>query len=337
MSETPEFDPYAAAVDPATPAAHLADIARDHAALRPQVALHPNSYPGLLEWLGSLADPVVDAALRQRNGGSSTHHTPSPVSAPRKRSLGLILGLSGAGVVVIALVVALAVANVMESYGPLDKAWAKQAVERVSGSESFHESTAADRSTLYEDPQQIQNYLDDACALVSTAATPIAGFTSVDAFATDTFMLEFSFPVDSSGDFATDTVGARLRLFHTVENADDYREQFERQLERCTDYTHDEGAAYFSNVQEVEVDGADAAYTWDEVDESGGPADVTEYADWMHGVVFKENSVILFSAGGAYAPGLAPGLTLADLDLSADYLERNRTAILYAMEDYGDA
>ncbi|WP_258934852.1 hypothetical protein [Nesterenkonia pannonica] len=36
--------------------------------MRPQIAEHPNAYPGLLDWLGGLGDPDVDAALASRSG-----------------------------------------------------------------------------------------------------------------------------------------------------------------------------------------------------------------------------------------------------------------------------
>jgi phosphoglycolate phosphatase-like HAD superfamily hydrolase len=34
--------------------------------LRPHVARNPATYPALLDWLGALGDPEVDAALRSR-------------------------------------------------------------------------------------------------------------------------------------------------------------------------------------------------------------------------------------------------------------------------------
>lgn len=54
------------AADPGTPPQMLADIAALRADLRPIVAGNPSSYPGLLEWLGSLGEPAVDAALAAR-------------------------------------------------------------------------------------------------------------------------------------------------------------------------------------------------------------------------------------------------------------------------------
>jgi hypothetical protein len=54
------------AADPSTPPADLADLAYRHAELRPLVAGNPAAYQGLLEWLGSLGDPVVDAVIAAR-------------------------------------------------------------------------------------------------------------------------------------------------------------------------------------------------------------------------------------------------------------------------------
>jgi hypothetical protein len=56
----------AQALDPATPLADLAKIVQEAPHLRPQVAANPSTYPALLDWLGALGDPQVDAALRSR-------------------------------------------------------------------------------------------------------------------------------------------------------------------------------------------------------------------------------------------------------------------------------
>ncbi|QJW36437.1 hypothetical protein [Cellulosimicrobium protaetiae] len=56
----------AQALDPGTPLEVLAQIVQDAPHLRPQVAANPSTYPALLEWLGNLGDPAVDAALRSR-------------------------------------------------------------------------------------------------------------------------------------------------------------------------------------------------------------------------------------------------------------------------------
>ncbi|WP_425956653.1 hypothetical protein [Xylanimonas sp. McL0601] len=56
----------AQALDPATPLADLALIVQESPHLRPLVAANPSTYPALLDWLGALGDPAVDAALRTR-------------------------------------------------------------------------------------------------------------------------------------------------------------------------------------------------------------------------------------------------------------------------------
>ncbi|MGW8568028.1 DUF7937 domain-containing protein [Isoptericola sp. NPDC055881] len=56
----------AQAMDPATPLADLARIAAEAPHLRSYVAGNPSTYPALLDWLGALGDPAVDAALRAR-------------------------------------------------------------------------------------------------------------------------------------------------------------------------------------------------------------------------------------------------------------------------------
>lgn len=54
------------ALDPRTPLADLAVIVQEAPHLRPHVARNPSTYPALLDWLGALGDPDVDAALRSR-------------------------------------------------------------------------------------------------------------------------------------------------------------------------------------------------------------------------------------------------------------------------------
>lgn len=54
------------ALDPGTPLADLARIVQEAPHLRPHVASNPSTYPALLDWLGALGDPAVDAALRSR-------------------------------------------------------------------------------------------------------------------------------------------------------------------------------------------------------------------------------------------------------------------------------
>lgn len=56
----------AQALDPSTPLADLALIVQEAPHLRPHVAANPSTYPALLDWLGALGDPAVDAALRSR-------------------------------------------------------------------------------------------------------------------------------------------------------------------------------------------------------------------------------------------------------------------------------
>lgn len=56
----------AQASDPATPMAVLADIVQNAPELRAQVAANPTAYPALVEWLGQLGDPEIDAAIRSR-------------------------------------------------------------------------------------------------------------------------------------------------------------------------------------------------------------------------------------------------------------------------------
>ena len=62
----PENFTSAQASDPQTPGQVLADIAALRPDLRVAVASNPSTYPGLLEWLGSMGEPAVDAAIAAR-------------------------------------------------------------------------------------------------------------------------------------------------------------------------------------------------------------------------------------------------------------------------------
>jgi len=75
LTDTASADLHRQAADPGTDLGTLADIATHHPALRATVAANPSTYEGLLDWLGQLGDPAVDAALAIRAGGA-------PVVAP---------------------------------------------------------------------------------------------------------------------------------------------------------------------------------------------------------------------------------------------------------------
>ncbi|WP_139738655.1 variant leucine-rich repeat-containing protein [Actinomyces wuliandei] len=82
----------ARAQDPNAPLETLHQLAQNYPDLRPHIAANPRTYPALLEWLGTLDDPAVDAALAARAsgmaGGAVTASTqvlpqsPSPQAAP---------------------------------------------------------------------------------------------------------------------------------------------------------------------------------------------------------------------------------------------------------------
>ena len=65
-------NPADIAADPNAPGKALADIASNHPHLRPVIAANPGTYPELLQWLGSLGDPQVDAALATRGSSAGT-------------------------------------------------------------------------------------------------------------------------------------------------------------------------------------------------------------------------------------------------------------------------
>jgi hypothetical protein len=81
MSEASQYTAQQAS-DPATPAEVLAAIAEHRPDLRPYVAANPTAYPGLLDWLGNLGDPAVDAALQARGGAALAAEPPTAPLAP---------------------------------------------------------------------------------------------------------------------------------------------------------------------------------------------------------------------------------------------------------------
>lgn len=81
-------DLVARAQDPRTPLTTLHSLAQNYPGLRPIIARNPSTYPALLEWLGSLGDPAVDAALSSRRAattGESTVSLPPVVIPSRQR------------------------------------------------------------------------------------------------------------------------------------------------------------------------------------------------------------------------------------------------------------
>lgn len=68
----PQDDLVAQASDPNAELTTLHELANNYPGLRPYIAENPRTYPALLEWLGSLGDPAVDAALARRNAAATT-------------------------------------------------------------------------------------------------------------------------------------------------------------------------------------------------------------------------------------------------------------------------
>lgn len=58
--------------DPQTDQQTLYRLAADHPDLRPLIASNPNTYPALLEWMGGLGDPVINAALAAREAADAS-------------------------------------------------------------------------------------------------------------------------------------------------------------------------------------------------------------------------------------------------------------------------
>ncbi len=65
-SPGPDALARAQAADPRTSPRVLYELVVDFPSLRPAVAANPGTYPQLLDWLGGLGDPAIDAALSSR-------------------------------------------------------------------------------------------------------------------------------------------------------------------------------------------------------------------------------------------------------------------------------
>lgn len=79
-------DPAAAAAavaDPRTSALELSQIAQHHRQLRTQVAMHPAAYPGLLDWLDGLGDPMLSAVVAVRRDADRSAAGPVPGGQPQ--------------------------------------------------------------------------------------------------------------------------------------------------------------------------------------------------------------------------------------------------------------
>lgn len=76
----------AQASDPSTAPQLLADIAYRRPDLRAAVAANPAAYPGLVEWLASLKDPQVDAALATRAATAAPAQQPPAAPAPTQQA-----------------------------------------------------------------------------------------------------------------------------------------------------------------------------------------------------------------------------------------------------------
>lgn len=65
------------ATNPKTSPVRLQKLAKEEPSLRPLIALNPTAYPGLVDWLGGLGDPAVNAALSQRRAMEAKVAAPS--------------------------------------------------------------------------------------------------------------------------------------------------------------------------------------------------------------------------------------------------------------------
>jgi hypothetical protein len=75
--------PIHEAANPATSAERLADLARDEPQTRAIIAHHPAAYDALLQWLGELGSPEIDAALVSRETVLAVRATAADPATPQ--------------------------------------------------------------------------------------------------------------------------------------------------------------------------------------------------------------------------------------------------------------
>ena len=71
-----QSEAYSAVRNPMTPAAVIADIAYQYPQMQADVAAHPAAYPGLLDWLDSVGDLGVKAAVSARRAADEAKNPP---------------------------------------------------------------------------------------------------------------------------------------------------------------------------------------------------------------------------------------------------------------------
>lgn|GEM_PF-4444396 len=84
MTDLTPVDAAAAVADPRTSRADLFAITEQHPSLWAQIAAHPNAYPGLLEWLGTVGDDNVKSIVAARLSGAEAQPLAAvPAAVPR--------------------------------------------------------------------------------------------------------------------------------------------------------------------------------------------------------------------------------------------------------------
>ena len=103
----------AAAADPATPQARLAELAYESAELRLLVAANPSAYPALLDWMRALDEPGLAGVLAARGGAvASVRPVASGVPITRLAADRTVIVIAAAAAVVL-LVAVLIVSTVV--------------------------------------------------------------------------------------------------------------------------------------------------------------------------------------------------------------------------------
>jgi hypothetical protein len=158
-------DPISEASDPATTAARLAELAHEHPETRPWIAVHPNVYDGLLEWMAlypveTEPQPVPESYIEPEPEPAPAIE-PLPAASPRKHlSTGAKVGIGAGALVAVLFFTAIGVAA---SVGHNERV----AADELAAQEQAEFDALAEAEA--ERQQEIQDELDAEAAAAAEA------------------------------------------------------------------------------------------------------------------------------------------------------------------------
>jgi hypothetical protein len=223
-------------LDPTTGAAELYALAQSDAGQRAAIAAHPNAYPDLLTWLGSLGDPEVDRALAERAQPAPAPARAAAAAAPRRRLTRRVKALLIGGLVLVcAIVAAVVFIPQIPHYpetSPLQRDDLDAMVDAVNGGGEPWQGTRYKRN-------------ENGMASYLAGTTPYECGT-LRAFGNSAFTVD-EWPTSEDYDVRTGIVGAdwmTARLFVSTDAAAEYVQTVAALVGSCGSYGTPEGDDY---------------------------------------------------------------------------------------------